>query len=215
MVYIFWAMLIKGRLPRKGHTPEQRSEQRIEQVEADKSVTSYRPIPLLTNYEQLNYVKLREYAQRNGLIICPKIRLADLIEPKPNKVRAVWQKHFNMICSKHVDFTLCDYDLNVKVIIELDDKSHQRQDRQIRDRFVDTVLKSKAPQGQSPPCGLPGPTTGFAKEAALPSVLQFLERAAVKSSACLPTPVSRARIHSGIPALARSPSRGHLERSLD
>ena len=105
-------------------------------------ITSYRRIPLLTAYEQQNYMKLRQYAAEHDLLICPKIRLADLIEPKPNPTRAVWQKHFNMICSKHVDVTLCDRDMNVRVIIELDDRSHQRQDRQTRDRFVDVVLRN-------------------------------------------------------------------------
>lgn len=138
IAFIFWVMLIKNKHPQR----KAASVLQPEQVATDDNATSYRPIPLLTNYERLNYMKLREYAYQHDLIICPKIRLADLIEPKPNEIHAVWQKHFNMICSKHVDFTLCDRDMNVKVIIELDDKSHQRQDRQIRDRFVDTVLRN-------------------------------------------------------------------------
>jgi very-short-patch-repair endonuclease len=46
------------------------------------------------------------------------------------------------IQSKHVDFVICDQNLYIKAIVELDDKSHDQPDRQERDRFVDDVLTS-------------------------------------------------------------------------
>lgn len=95
---------------------------------------------LLTKYEWKNYQTLKNYAAGKGLIICPKIRLADLVEPKKGKSKSEWQTLFNRIKSKHVDFVLCDQDMHVKLIIELDDSSHSREDRQKRDTFVDTVL---------------------------------------------------------------------------
>ena len=49
---------------------------------------------------------------------------------------------FHKIMSKHVDFVIYDGDMmHLKVIIELDDSSHDREDRKERDEFVDFILK--------------------------------------------------------------------------
>lgn len=50
--------------------------------------------------------------------------------------------YLGKIQSKHVDFVLCDQDLRIKAILELDDNSHNQQDRKERDLFVDEVLQS-------------------------------------------------------------------------
>jgi Protein of unknown function (DUF2726) len=69
-----------------------------------------------------------------------KVRLADLVDVM--KGASSWQAHFNRIDRKHLDFILCDSDLAPVVAIELDDCSHDDEDRQARDRFVDQVLAS-------------------------------------------------------------------------
>ena len=46
------------------------------------------------------------------------------------------------IQAKHVDFVICDKDMHIKVIIELDDSSHDKKDRKERDEFVDLILQS-------------------------------------------------------------------------
>lgn len=49
----------------------------------------------------------------------------------------------NKIDRKRVDFVLCDAQtLGVVCVIELDDKSHQRRDRQQRDAFVNEALSA-------------------------------------------------------------------------
>lgn len=50
--------------------------------------------------------------------------------------------YLGKIQSKHVDFVLYDQDLRIKAILELDDNSHNQQDRKERDLFVDEVLQS-------------------------------------------------------------------------
>ena len=53
-----------------------------------------------------------------------------------------WRGSFAHINRKSVDFVLCDRTyLSPKLAIELDDISHQRQDRQNRDREVERILK--------------------------------------------------------------------------
>ena len=95
---------------------------------------------LLTKNEYWEYKKLRQYADARGLLICPKVRLLDIIEP-----RAGAKNHkslFYKVQSKHVDFVICDNDLRIKAVLELDDNSHFQKDRKERDAFVDQILTS-------------------------------------------------------------------------
>ena len=99
----------------------------------------YTAAKLLTRREYAFFKALQPIAQKYHLMICPKIRLADLVSVPQGTKEAKW---FNYIKAKHVDFTLCDMDLRVKLIIELDDSTHERQDRQTRDDFVDRVFQT-------------------------------------------------------------------------
>jgi very-short-patch-repair endonuclease len=71
-------------------------------------------------------------------LICPKVRLADIIKPTEKQN---YQTALNKISRKHIDFVLCD-PATAKIfgVIELDDKSHERADRVTRDAFVDSVF---------------------------------------------------------------------------
>lgn len=72
-----------------------------------------------------------------------KVRLADVIQPAGELSRSDWQRAFNMISAKHVDFLLCRADdLRVVLVIELDDASHKKKARVRRDQFVEAALKS-------------------------------------------------------------------------
>jgi hypothetical protein len=69
-----------------------------------------------------------------------KVRVADLIEPLPAKDRRIWQKAFNRISAKHFDFVICNSsDLVPVVVIELDDRSHQKARRQQRDELLQQI----------------------------------------------------------------------------
>lgn len=106
-----------------------------------KTPYKYQKRNLLTKNELAFYKTLVPIATQKGLILFTKIRLADLIEPL--KGSSNWQGSFSKISQKHVDFILCDKDkINPVLVIELDDKSHDRADRQQRDAFVDQVLQS-------------------------------------------------------------------------
>jgi len=95
---------------------------------------------LFTKHEYTFYKNLLNAVKKTGLVVFPKVRLADIIEPKRHG--STWQANFNKICSKHVDFLLCDTDeYRPQLIIELDDWSHKRTDRQERDEFVDRAMK--------------------------------------------------------------------------
>ena len=122
----------------KSHKIEKNvNEPEAEEVKKDE-LMPYTAAKLLTRREYAFFKALQPIAKKYNLMICPKIRLADLVAvPEVTKER----KWFNYIKSKHVDFTLCDMDLRVKLVIELDDSTHDRPDRQTRDDFIDRVFQ--------------------------------------------------------------------------
>lgn len=72
-----------------------------------------------------------------------KVRLLDILDTDSSLSPGERQSALNSIQSKHVDFVLCDpVSLSIEGIVELDDSSHARADRQKRDAFVNQALSS-------------------------------------------------------------------------
>jgi hypothetical protein len=92
---------------------------------------------LLTKSECSFYKVLRDVVAPNPVAL--KVRLADLIEADDR--HQLWQANFDRIKAKHIDFVVCDAALSPVIAIELDDPSHQRPDRQQRDRDVDRIFE--------------------------------------------------------------------------
>ena len=69
------------------------------------------------------------------------MRLADLVTPTASRYDKSYMSYFGRIKAKHVDFVVFDQYMRPKAIIELDDSSHDRKDRQERDKFVNEILK--------------------------------------------------------------------------
>ena len=93
---------------------------------------------LFTYSEKDAYRELKKIADEKGYTIFAKVRILDLM--KPIKGIDKYQTYFNKVESKHVDFVLCNEELVVEYIIELDDSTNEREDRKERDKFVDEVL---------------------------------------------------------------------------
>ena len=93
---------------------------------------------ILTERERAFYRMLRPIADRLELQICPKVRVADIVSIK--KGTRDWQKWFNKIRSKHVDFLLCDYDMNIVLMIELDDRSHETERARKNDALKNAIF---------------------------------------------------------------------------
>lgn len=74
------------------------------------------------------------------LTVQSKVRLADVFfVSRPNENMT----YFSKIAQKHIDFLVCD-SVTMKPLlgIELDDSSHNRDDRQERDGYVDRVFEA-------------------------------------------------------------------------
>jgi hypothetical protein len=102
----------------------------------------YNAKTILTDREYEFYKRLKPLADEYGLSVYSKVRLADLIEPKPKAENPYWMECFNKIKAKHIDFALADEDTAIVALIELDDTSHSRPDRVERDDFVNAVLEN-------------------------------------------------------------------------
>ena len=98
-------------------------------------VGRYRLAPsLLTPTEAAFYAQLRTATGPLAVIQC-KVRLADILLAPEHDLRA-----FRRVSQKHLDFLLCErVTLRPLLAVELDDPSHARLDRQLRDLFVDSA----------------------------------------------------------------------------
>jgi hypothetical protein len=82
---------------------------------------------------------LEQATDQSKYYIFPQVSLASLVYVE--KDTGAYQTWHNKIDRKSVDFVLFDRSTISPVLaIELDDSSHEREDRQERDIFVDNVL---------------------------------------------------------------------------
>jgi len=103
----------------------------------------YEKQPSLFTPAERSFLGVLEQAVGNEFRIMGKVRLGDIVKVKAGLDNKARQSAFNRIQSKHVDFIACDpNDLSIQFVIELDDKSHEREDRQDRDAFVDRVMEA-------------------------------------------------------------------------
>lgn len=99
--------------------------------------TIYRPKRYVTTLTELNfYTILLEIAKELDLILFSQVALYNIVETKYNN-----QGAFNKIRSKTIDFVLVDKNnCRIKLCIELDDYTHNRQNRIERDKFVNKLF---------------------------------------------------------------------------
>lgn len=102
----------------------------------------YRRAPHLLTPTELKFYQVLRAAAGENAVIFAKVRLGDLFNVATND-RSKTYGYRNKIDRKHVDFVLCDpMTLTPIAGVELDDSSHQRDDRQARDEFVDGVFSA-------------------------------------------------------------------------
>lgn len=123
----------------KSRKVQNQTEEPTQNEQTKSEALPYVAAKLLTPKEYAFFKALQPIANKYNLLICPKVRLADLLEiQKDVKDKMKW---FNYVKAKHIDFTICDLNMNVKFLIEIDDRTHDKPDRQKRDEFVDSIFK--------------------------------------------------------------------------
>lgn len=116
-----------------------RVRRRLKSIRAEPALPYERREALLSRGELAFYrVLYRVLPRQCGIAIKP--RLADIVKCPDH----LWETaHGRRLSQKHVDFVLYDLETTrIVAVIELDDRSHDRIERQRRDRFLDAVLRS-------------------------------------------------------------------------
>lgn len=98
----------------------------------------YRSKSLLTRWEAAALREIRADLPL-GYYACPQVRLADFVDVAVRDP-AGRRSALNRVALKSVDFAVIDPTGRVALVIELDDRSHDRPDRQLRDQLVNAVL---------------------------------------------------------------------------
>lgn len=110
----------------------------------DKDVeVQYQHVDSLITAAEKNYLSVLETVVGSRARVYCMVRVADVL--KPSSSLEAKQKHtlFRKTTQKHFDFVLCDQvSLRPLCVIELNDKSHQRKDRQKRDDFLQEACAS-------------------------------------------------------------------------
>ena len=102
---------------------------------------AYEAVPALLTPAERSFFGALQRSVGSSYQIFAKVRLADVVRPVRSPSRSGWQSAFNRISSKHVDFVLCDLErLDVVAVIELDDRTHARFEREFRDSLVDSAV---------------------------------------------------------------------------
>jgi len=101
----------------------------------------YESLKVLMSPGELKFFRELETAVGSNFRVFSKVRLADIVQPAKTGNRSAWYSAFGVIKSKHVDFVVCEPDtMEIRLVVELDDKSHERSDRAERDQKVDDIL---------------------------------------------------------------------------
>ncbi len=103
----------------------------------------YKPKKYLISKNELNFYKiLIEIANELNLIVFAQVSLYNIIQTRKEIEYKTRESYFRRIASKSIDFVLADPDnCRIKLCIELDDSTHNRQDRIKRDKFINELFK--------------------------------------------------------------------------
>jgi len=124
--------------PTESLTPLERWRLKTSVRSSRPELVEYLPTNCLLTDAEGSFFKCLQLSVNHSIYICPKVRLADILEPAVHT-----QADFNRISSKHVDFLLCDkHSMKPVLVLELNDRSHSRLRRQERDEHLKSWLKS-------------------------------------------------------------------------
>lgn len=104
----------------------------------------YRPRGALFTKAEQKFLVALHHISGDDFHVFGKVRVSDIIVPAVNQYEkgSGWHWLFSQVSQKHVDFVITDKDLNFICAVELNDKSHDKEDRQKRDAFLEEAFIS-------------------------------------------------------------------------
>ena len=101
----------------------------------------YQQRPFLTERERVFFRQLCAAFSGSPLLVMAQVRLVDVVQVSPELKGREKLSLFRQISQWHCDFVVIDArNFSVKAIIELDDRSHLRPERQRRDALFNIVV---------------------------------------------------------------------------
>jgi very-short-patch-repair endonuclease len=91
----------------------------------------------LSQPEQILYFRIVQALPEH--IVLAQVQLSQLLGVKKGNNYQAW---LNRISRMSADFVVCNKDSSIVAVIELDDSTHQRQDRQVADKKKEKALAS-------------------------------------------------------------------------
>ncbi|MBO5177707.1 MAG: DUF2726 domain-containing protein [Lachnospiraceae bacterium] len=145
LIYKIISNLIKDAKQRKEYKKHKAEyEADFEPIIRKKDLTEYNPnyLPyakghLLTKTEHTFFITLVREALKRRLLVCPKVRLEDIIYVTDKQNR---NKYRGYIKSRHVDFVLLNANCETVAAIELDDPSHTTKKATKADQFKNDLF---------------------------------------------------------------------------
>ena len=93
--------------------------------------------PILTDYEIVFYRKLLDAVPASsGMAVHPQVAMSAFLQPKAGLDAATRSATFNRFSQKRPDFVLVDRTMRVRLIVELDDSTHNADKDRARDRLA-------------------------------------------------------------------------------
>lgn len=92
----------------------------------------------MTETERKFISYLKPFTDKHNLLILPQVQLQSIFHVINKKDIS----SFNKIKAKSIDFAIVDNNYNYKLFIELDDYTHNKQNRIKRDIFVNNLFKT-------------------------------------------------------------------------
>lgn len=93
----------------------------------------------LTEVEQVLYYRLVEALPE--LVVLAQVPLTAILGIKKRQNKS-WQGQFNAISRKSVDYVVCRKDFSIVAVIELDDSTHEKPERQKSDEVKNAAFKA-------------------------------------------------------------------------
>jgi very-short-patch-repair endonuclease len=108
-------------------------------VKPVRPVYSYKRRDFLMSRPEHEFFDILVSALENQYYVFPQVHLPNILDHKI--VGQNWKGAFRHMDEKSVDFVICDKAyIKPLLVIELDDKTHEREDRVIRDEEVERIL---------------------------------------------------------------------------
>lgn len=127
VILIIIISIVIGFFKSKSKSPEDES----------KETWPFFPKPPMSRPEQILYFRLVKVLPEQ--IVLAQVQLSRILGVKKGHSFKYW---YNRINRMSADFVVCNKDSRIVAVIELDDSSHEREDRKIADAKKDKALSS-------------------------------------------------------------------------